>query len=323
MPAASIRAQPRHPVGLAAALELVAAAGAPRGRSRRSPCRSARARSRARRSTHTSRARPARTGAPSASRAGSRRRRGSRPSCGRSGGVPSSRSRSSTHTDARGLRRISSRATARPMIPPPTIARSQRSGGCVARAADGAEAVDRHRCAASTAIARARRGRSPPRRSPARRRTGASSPPPPSLRAVARRRAVICAGVGWRPSTPLAMISAAVAATWGVGHRGAFVARRHAEAARTEPPVNVTWKTSRPAGCSGWQLGSPGRSASAPPPGRHERQPGAVVGVVGQAAVFGGGADGDHVRARAPGRRSRVWPSLPAAATTSTPWRWA
>src|ERR1700674_1002435 len=42
-----------------------------------------------------------------------------------------------------------------------------------------------------------------------------SSPPPPSLRAVARSRAVSCAGVGRRPSTRLAMISAAVAETWG------------------------------------------------------------------------------------------------------------
>src|SRR5450631_2261215 len=41
------------------------------------------------------------------------------------------------------------------------------------------------------------------------------SPGPPSLRAVARRRAIIWAGVGRRPSTRLAMISAAVADTWG------------------------------------------------------------------------------------------------------------
>jgi hypothetical protein len=38
---------------------------------------------------------------------------------------------------------------------------------------------------------------------------------PPNGRAVARSRATICAGDGWRPNTPEAMIKAAVAATWG------------------------------------------------------------------------------------------------------------
>ena len=97
-------AQAGHAVGPAAPLELVEPRRARRGRSRRSPSRSARSRCRAARSTRTSRARPRRTAAPSASRARSRRPRGSRPSCGRSGALPTSVSRSSTHTDARGLR---------------------------------------------------------------------------------------------------------------------------------------------------------------------------------------------------------------------------
>ena len=51
-------------------------------------------------------------------------------------------------------------------------------------------------------------------------------------RGGAQARGRAAAGVGWRPSTPLAMISAAVAATCGRGHRGAFVAGGEAERAR-------------------------------------------------------------------------------------------
>src|SRR5271166_833455 len=67
-----------------------------------------------------------------------------------------------------------------------------------------------------------------------------SSPPPPSFLAVARRRAVICAGVGCLPSTPLAIISAAVAATCGV----AIEVPSYPEGMPKrlgELPANVTW----------------------------------------------------------------------------------
>ena len=57
--------------------------------------------------------------------------------------------------------------------------------------------------------------------------------------------------------------------------------------------------------------------------GRDQVELRAAVGVVGQAAVARGGADRDHRRR---GRRIGELvetPSLPAAATTTTPWRWA
>ena len=76
------------------------------------------------RRTRTARARPPRTGAPSASRARSRCRRGSRrcwrPSARRATAGPAS----STTASSAGRRRVSSRATARPRMPPPTTTRS-------------------------------------------------------------------------------------------------------------------------------------------------------------------------------------------------------
>ena len=134
-------------------------------------------------------------------------------SCGRSGACRARpRARARTPTPA-GCGAISSRATARPTIPPPTIARSQRSGR---RLVAGAGALEHRARRLPCDARRGRRARWPRPRRPGRRRTGVRRR---RRRACARsrcRRAVICAGVGWRPSTPLAMISAAVAATCGV-----------------------------------------------------------------------------------------------------------
>ena len=101
-----------------------------RPRRRRPPAsRSARTGPRARRNRRRARARPRRRAAPSASRARSRCPRGRRRWSGRSGGWPIRSSPSSTQSRAPGRRLSSSRATARPRMPPPTTARSHSRGG--------------------------------------------------------------------------------------------------------------------------------------------------------------------------------------------------
>src|SRR5258708_26129561 len=79
---------------------------------------------------------------------------------------------------------------------------------------------------------------------------------------------------------------------------------------------------SRPAGSSGWQLGSPGRLASGPPPGATRVTPAPKLeyearhpcSVVAPTAIT--------LRARA-GYAAEACASLPAAATTTTPRRLA
>ena len=85
------------------------AAGRPR-RARPRPCRTPRGRCRGRGSTAPSRCGPRCTAAPCRTRAGSRRRRGSRPSCGRSGARrPTPPSPARRPSDRDGARRIAAR----------------------------------------------------------------------------------------------------------------------------------------------------------------------------------------------------------------------
>ncbi len=67
-------------------------------------------------------------------------------------------------------------------------------------------------------------------------------------------------------------------------------------------------------------VGVAGEIGVGPAAGRDEGEAGAVVGVGGEAAVFGGGAHGDD-SARTRGVGDCGEPSLPEAATTTTP-RW-
>src|SRR5207248_2538450 len=79
------------------------------------------------------------------------------------------------------------------------------------------------------------------------------------------------------------------------GHRGAFVAGR-----QTESPRRGAGKGDLVDGAPGWLVGAAvgiARKAGVGTAARgDERESGAVVGVVGETAVFGGGADRDDIR---------------------------
>ena len=202
-------------------------------------------------------------------------------------------------------------------MPPPTTAMSQRSAALGARSRR-----DRHRRLSRLSAPRraARRGR--------RRRVD-------EARAVERFVAAAAELARGRAQARDELRGRRMAAEHAAGdhqrgHRG-DVGRRPSRCLRSragmpkrrgELPVKVTWKMSRPAGF-GMAVRVAGQVGVGAAAGRHERQARAVVGVVGQAAVFGRRADRRPRRARAPGRRSRRVPSLPAAATTSTPRRCA
>ena len=213
IPAASIRRSPGTPLALPAALELVEPVelGGVGGDDHLAAALAGDAA--LRRSTRTARARPPRTGAPSASRARSRRRRGSRRSCGRSGACRS-RARARARTPTRAGCARSARAR-----PPGRRSRRRRSPG---RSCSGALRIAVGRRSTPRQAISCRRAPGPPGRG---RRggvdeAGAVEAFVAAAAELASRwpcsRAVICAGVGCAPSTPLAMISAAVAATWGV-----------------------------------------------------------------------------------------------------------
>ena len=191
-----------------------------------------------------------------------------RPSCGRSGARRLA-ARARARTPMRpALRAISSRATASPTMPPPTTARSQRS----ARGAPGPATAPIYPHDGAGAARRGRGGRVY-QSGAVQAFVAAAAQFASRWRAGARRSA---SGVGWRPITPLAMISAAVADTCGVGHRGAFIARRQAEAsgraAREGDLEDVA--SGRQFGTAVGVAGEVGVGAAA---GGHERQAGAVV----------------------------------------------
>ena len=107
------------------------------------------------------------------------------------------------------------------------------------------------------------------------------------------------------PSTPEAMTSAAVAETCGAAIEVPDRSRPAARSGARDARRRSSGRCRGPAAGAGRQFGSPGRSASAPPPGATMSRLAARVGVVGLAAVLGGRADRHHVASRAPGRRPR------------------
>ena len=121
-----------------------------------------------------------------------------------------------------------------------------------------------------------------------------SSPPPPSFRAVACRRATIAAGVGCAAQYPARDHERRGGRDVRRGHRSAFVTRGYAEALGRAPRERHLEDI-----LAGRKFGTAvgiARKVCVRAAARSdEREPAAVVGVRGEAAVFGRGADADHI----------------------------